>query len=501
MKNFRILLIHELRSQMKSFTFVVMIPVALVVSFLVTNLQVASYKDRRELFEEQYRQSQEQLNNIYFYSQLRVDVYMPPLPLSVFAGGLDERIGNKITVSPLDLLELSATSQRGNAFIKLFNKIDIMGIVRIMSIFIILMAASPIAQEREQQTGKLIFSNNVGKLEYYLSKYVALMTIAGIMSLLTFGVPALRMWLDSQMKLSLADTGSIVLMLLSSLLYLSVFVLISLSVSAASSKVSMATFASLMVWVLLTHVYPFTVNSVIDRLIKVPSDNSVTEQIEKIDRELEEKNILFALENDAQIDRGWCMVSEGNIPGSIAQYNLAERLYFEKAKKMNDYVLPNWIQRINQVESIKDGQKRSLFSSKVWYDRFTFFIPDRVYQYLCEQLAGTGYTFREKQFTEAAKNYRLILTSYIQSKNGFGYPYFTQIPESEMRDRYEEYLPAVVERYCNDENSVKINTADFPQFNMPHRSGDMVSWVGFILMNLIFGVLSLWIYNKHLPFK
>jgi ABC-type transport system involved in multi-copper enzyme maturation permease subunit len=478
-----------------------MIPVALIVSFLVTNLQVTSYKDRRELFEEQYRQSQEQLDNIYFYSQLRVDVYMPPLPLSVFAGGLDERIGNKITVSALDLLELTTTSQRGNAFIKLFNKIDIMGIVHIMSIFIILMAACPIAQEREQQTGKLIFVNNVGKLEYYLSKYVALMAIAGIMALITFGVPVLWMWLDSQMKLSLADIGSIVLMMLSSLLYLSVFVLISLSVSAASPKVSMATFSSLIVWILLTHIYPFAVNTVIDRLIKVPSDNSMTEQIEKIDRELEKKNILFALENDAQIDRSWCMISEGNVPGSIAQYNLAERSYFEKAKKMNDYVLPNWIQRINQVEIIKDGQKRSLFSSKVWYDRFTFFIPDRVYQHLCEQLAGTDYTFREKQFVEAAKNYRLILTNYTQSKNGFGYSYFTQMPESEMCNRYEEYLPAVVERYCNDEDLVKINTADLPQFNMPHRSKSTVSWVGFMLMNLIFGAISLWTYIKHVPFK
>jgi ABC-type transport system involved in multi-copper enzyme maturation permease subunit len=501
MKTFKLLLTQELLAQMRTFTFIAMIPIALVVSLLVTNMQLALYKDSCEIFEEQQRQSQEQLNNIYFYSQLKVDVYMPPSPLSVFAKGLDESVGNKITVSALYLPELTATSQRGNAFIKLFNSIDITGIVPILSIFIVLMAACPIAQEREQQTGKLIFANSVGRLEYFLSKYVALLAIVGIMILVTFTVPVIWMWFDPQVALSLTDIGAIALMMLSGIFYLSVFVLISLAISAASPKISVATLSSLMVWIMLMYIYPYTVNSVINRLVKVPSDNSVSEQIEKIDRELYEKSILFAMENDANIDRGWCSISMGEVPGLITQYNLAEKAYFEKAKKMLDYVLPNLFQRISQVEAIKNDQKKYLLHKKEWYDRFVFFIPDRIFQNLCEQLAGTDYRFREKQFIEASKNYRSVLINYIQSKNGFGYPFFTQIHESEMRDRYEEYLPSVVERYCNNENQVKLNAADFPQFNMPKHSSSTIVWVGLLLMNLIFGTLSLYIYNKYVSFK
>ena len=502
MKNFKTLLTHELQSQMKSFTFVVMIPVALVLSLLVTSLQVSSYKDRREVFEEQQRQSQEQLNNMYFYSELKVDVYMPPSPLSVFAKGLDESIGNKITVSALDVPELTATSQRSNVFIKLFNSIDITGIVRILSIFIVLMAACPIAQEREQQTGKLIFANGAGRLEYYLSKYVALMAIAGIITLITFIVPIIWMWFTPQVGLSLANIGSIVLMILSGILYLSVFILISLAISAASPKISIATLASLMVWIMLTYIYPFTVNSVIDRLVKLPSDNSVSEQITQIDRDIYEKAVLFVVENDANVNRGWCaLLTSREVPGLILQYNLAEKAYFEKAKKMLDYAMPVWFQRINQIMTIKEGQKKQLLRKKEWYDRFAFFLPDRVFQSLCEQSAGTDYNFREKQFTEAAKSFRSVLIDYMQSRNGFGYPFFTQMPESEMLDHYEEYPEAVVERYCKNENQVKLNAADFPQFNMPQRSSGAMAWTGLLLMNLIFGALSLRIYNKYVSFK
>jgi ABC-type transport system involved in multi-copper enzyme maturation permease subunit len=478
-----------------------MIPLALIMSVLVTNLQLTSYKDRAAICEEQQRNSQEQLNDICFYSQVKMDVYMSPSPLSIFAKGLDESIGNKITVSALDAVELTTTSQRGNAFIRIFNSIDITGIVRILSIFMVLMAACPIAQEREQQTGKLIFAGSVGQFEYYLAKYATLIIIACMMTLITFMTPLLWMWLDPQVGLTLADMASIALIMLSGVLYLSVFVLISLAISAVSPKMSVATLTSLMVWIMLAFIYPFTVNSVIDRLVKVPSDNNVNEQIVELENDLLEKCILFRLENDANIDRAWCSISM-ELPGIIVIYTLAEKAYFEKAKKILDYALPICIQRVRRTEEIKESQKKDLLRKKIWYERFAFFIPDRVYQNSTEQLARTDYASREKLFIETAKNHRSALMSYIQSKGGFGYPFFTQVPEVEMRDRYEDYPPAIVERYCKDEVQVKLNIADeLPQFNMPRRSSGVTALAGLLLMNLIFGFLSLWIYNKYVSFK
>ncbi len=497
MKNFKLLLTQELLAQMRTFTFVVMIPVALVVSVLVTNLQLTSYKDRREVFEEQQRQSQEQLNNIYFYSQLKVDVYMPPSPLSVFAKGLDESIGNKITVSALDLPELTTASQRGNAFIKLFNSIDITGIVRILSIFIVLMAACPIAQEREQQTGKLIFANSTGRLEYYLSKYTALMVIAGIMVLVTFVVPLVWMWFDPRVELSLANTGSIALMMLSSILYLSVFVLISLAISAASPKISIATLASLMVWVTLAYIYPFTANSVIDRLVKVPSDNGIAEQIEKIDQEawkdansFREGKKLHVMQSNYGMSMNGLFITENR--GTT-------KAVYEATKMLHDYTIPKQLDKISKVETIKNGQKAKQLYKKQLYDKIAFVIPDRIYQHVCESLASTDYDSREKRYTDATKNYQSALTQYIQSAGGFGYAFFTQMPESEMRDSWNDYPQDVIDRYCA--HPEPLNLAGLPQFTIPRKTTDLSAWVILLLFNLVVGYLSAWVYNKYLSFK
>ena len=499
MKNFKILLLHELHDQLKTFSFLVMILTALVVGLLVTNVQITSFKDRWAVYKEQSQQSQESLENMYFYSQLKVDVYMPPTVLSVFAKGLDETIGNKITVSALDLPELTVTSQRGNAFIKIFNNIDISGIVKILSIFIILMATCPIAMNREQQTGKLIFSGSVGRLEYYLSKYVALMIIACIVTLVIFFIPILWIWFDAQVELKLSDTVSILFMAFSSILYFSIFILIGLAVSAMSAKISIATLSGLMIWIILAYVYPFTVNSIIDRTVKVPSDNSIAEQIKKIENDVMVENYLYMLENNLNIHRSLGDMSM-LMAGVVTKNTVTTKTVMEDTKRMHDFTLPNVFKSINTITEIKENQKTHLIRKKALYDLFAFFLPDRIYQNLCEEVAGTNYNFREKQFTDAAKNYRSVFMNYVQSKNGFGYAFFTQMPESEWFEDNARYSREIRDRYSEPENLSKI-ASDLPQFNMPHRSKGYMALMWLFLANIIAGGMSLWIYNKYLSFK
>jgi len=499
MKNFKILLLHELQSQLKSFTFIVMIPVALVVSLLVTNLQVTSYKDRMQVYLEQQKQSNERLEQIYVYSQFAVDVYMPPAALSVFAKGLDESIGNKITVSVMEPPELSNTSQRGNAFIKIFNNIDISGVVKILSIFMVLMAACPVAMDRERLTGKQTFANPVSRLEYYLSKYAALMAVACIMTAVIFITPVAWMTFDAQVELTLSAMGSVLLMMMFSILYLSVFVLVSLSVSVLSPKVSVATVSSLMVWAMLVFVYPFTVNSMIDRLVKIPSETAISEQITQIDAEVMKDLMQFYQERRINMSSMCWMAMER--PGIVNMNYITTKDAFEDCKSMNDFSLPNWWNRDNLVLSLKDVHKKKLLQKRQLYERFAFFVPDNIYQNVCEQIARTDYDFREGQFMDAARNYRNVLMDYVRSKNGFGYKFFTPMPETEMRNTSEEYSQEVKDKYCNRQFD-NIFTAETPRFTFFHRTKTPATWmVLLVLLNLALGALSIQICNKFLKFN
>jgi ABC-type transport system involved in multi-copper enzyme maturation permease subunit len=499
MKNFKFLLLQEARGQLKTFSFLVMILTALAVGLLVTRVQVTSFKDRWAVYREQQQQSQDRLADACYYSQIKVDVYMPPTVLSVFAKGLDETVGNKITVSALDLPEPVFTSQRGDAFLKIFNNMDIAGVMKILSIFIILMATCPIALDREQQIGKLIFSGPVGRLEYYLSKYVSLLVVACIGALVAFFIPLVWIWFDPQVSLSLPEAGSILYMLFLSVLYFSVFIFIGLAVSAMSAKISTATLSGLMVWVMLAYVYPFAVNSVIDRTVKVTSDSVINDRIEKLENKIRIETLQFIKDNNLSGGGTACNYSTDG-RGIIEELSIASKALFIQGLKSNEFSLPKWFNHINTVTEMKENQKKQLLRKKTLYDRFAFFLPDRIYQNLCEAATGTDYHFREERFIEAAKNYRTILMEYTQSKNGFGYAYFTQLPKAEMRDDYSDYSPDMIDKYCEEENLSKI-ASGIPQFNHPHRPPGFMAWLGLLLTNIILGGISLWIYNKHLSFK
>jgi ABC-type transport system involved in multi-copper enzyme maturation permease subunit len=498
MKNFKTLLLQELKGQIRTFTFLVMMPAAIIISILISNFQIDFYKARKEVFQEQQLQSNERLKEIFFYSDLKVDLFVPPSVLSIFSKGIDESIGNKLTVSILDQPELKTTSQQGNAFIKIFNNMDITGIIKIMSIFIVLLAACPIVKDREERTGKLIFANSVGRFEYFLSKYVSLMIIAFVMVFTVMIIPVIWMNIDPKIELTSLTYGSILLILLACICYLSIYILISLTLSAICSRMSIATLYSLIVWTILAFIYPYTANSVIDRMIPVVSDYSISDQIQKMDENIMFDNMKFIEETDNFINRSWCSMSQNDI-GLITEYTMADKNYFNKAKAIVDNLLPKWWKRISDVDAMKENQKKQLLSKKLIYDKVTFLIPDRTFQSICDYSAETDYNFREKRFTDAAKSYRSVFMDYVKSKGGFGYPFFTQVPEQLMLDNYEDYPPGFEERYC--ENLKPLDLSDLPQFDMPTQSKIAESWIGLLISFAFSVLLSLFVYFKYLSFN
>jgi hypothetical protein len=88
---------------------------------------------------------------------------------------------------------------------------------------------------------------------------------------------------------------------------------------------------------------------------------------------------------------------------------------------------------------------------------------------------------------------------YIQSKNGFSYAFFTQVPESEMRENYEDYPSHFEDKYCR--NMQPLNLSDMPQFQMFYKSEMSLSWMGLLILNLFVGILSILLYKKYTSFK
>ena len=75
MKIFRILLIHELKQQAKSFIFVLMMLVSLLMSFVCGFIQVNDFTERQAVYQEELRTSLEQQKEALAYSQFTIPAF------------------------------------------------------------------------------------------------------------------------------------------------------------------------------------------------------------------------------------------------------------------------------------------------------------------------------------------------------------------------------------------------------------------------------------------
>jgi hypothetical protein len=255
-----------------------------------------------------------------------------------------------------------------------------------------------------------------------------------------------------------------------------------------------------MIWAMMVYVYPFTVNSIVDRLVRIPSNISIHEQITQMEDEMRAELQQYRKENPLPSCSSSCMMSSSS--WITTNLNITTKECFEAYRAMNDFLLPKRQFVVDRIYTIKDSQKKQQLHKRILYEHLAFFIPDNMYRNCCEQLAGTDYAFREYQFMDAARNYRNVLMDYIRSKNGFGYAFFTQMSESEMRESYDDYSQSILDRYCEEENLNKIFTAEVPRFTFFRQSRSSATWmVLLVLLNVVFCGLSIPICNKYLSFK
>jgi len=234
-------------------------------SFVCGFIQVGDFSERQAVYREELRVVQDQQKDALAYSQLTVPVLFAPNPMSIFYRGVDESIGNKAIISPVRLADFETSSQRRNPFLAMFANLDISGIVKILSVFVLLLAAGLISGEREERTYHLIFANSVKGFDYYLSKFCAT-SISTLLSLFVLFFGACILVVASPMIQTTAGFwGRMGLVFLTSYLYLSVFITLGLIVSARSQHAGTSVLWGVIIWIGISFIYPNLVSTIAEK--------------------------------------------------------------------------------------------------------------------------------------------------------------------------------------------------------------------------------------------
>jgi len=508
---FKILLLHELKQQSKSFIFILMLIVSLLMSFVCGFIQVNDFSERQAAYKEELRVSLEQQKEALAYSQFTVPVLFAPNPLSIFYRGIDESIGNKSIISPVRLPDFETTSQRRNPFLAMFANLDISGIVKILSIFVLLLAAGLISGEREERTFHLIFANPVKRFDYYLSKFCA----TGISTLLSlfilFFVTGILVAASPMISTTVAFWARLGLVFLTSFLYLSVFIALGLMVSARSQSAGTSVLWGVIIWIGISFIYPNLVSTIADK--PLDADNRLANrEIKNIEEDSFQKFVAKLVWNLDPYKMIHIPISRELDPNILEQKLFARISFLVPAvtsmseKAVLESHLANWEtmfpilwQYQQEMQAQKDLMRQKQLKQQNTSHAFTCFLPDVLFEQSLATLTNTGIDYRDEYMRMELRRFRSQVFNYLDSKKAFSEKFFTQFPKERWRDEWDDYTDAEKEMYGNHtkpENYPRLSIADAPVFTFAEKFDFPVSLPVLLGVNILLLIAGLALFQK-----
>jgi ABC-type transport system involved in multi-copper enzyme maturation permease subunit len=434
---------RELLAHLLAYRFFVAMIVLLALVIANTVVLIYDYERRLALYDNAVQSHHDEVVSTQTFSRLRLNVDRPPNPLSLFNRGLDKRLGNTVRVHRAFVPTLWDAGLHGmdNPFLNLLSSIDLVVVFQVvLSLLALLYAYDAVAGEHEKGTLRLIMTTSASRGKILLAKYIGAMA--------TLVVPLTISLILTQILIS--GSGSIVLsgddwiriggFYLTSILYLSVFYLMGLLISATTRRTATALMSCMFAWVFLVLIYPnlilFAVNPKINPEEKGRAVFQELAQIwEQFDRER-----LQLLKNDSlegehpRLNVG----GPGSTYGPSFRSNPMTLRYFHEhamsfsdlseesettvphAKAFFQHIEPLRIKTAERAWIVRQQALTRIFMRPAQRDRFLIRVsPASAFDLATEAWLGTN-LYGLEHFFEAARQYRQTLVQYFYDKNAFG---------------------------------------------------------------------------------
>ena len=235
-----------------------MIAAVLIITSVFTGYQV--YREELSWHATAKSENIKALTNLGSYASLKSEgskAIRPPSRMSIFVKGVDSTIGKASTVTENPGLVLRDSRFGLNPIFAVFGELDLNFIVTmILSLFALLFSYNAISGERELGTLKQVLSNPVGRAGFIVGKSVGGLVILAITLLVPFLLALLMLMLLFGVNFSGDEWVRIGLMTLAFFLYLAVFYMLGMLMSALTRNSFVSFLLCLFVWVLSVAIIP-----------------------------------------------------------------------------------------------------------------------------------------------------------------------------------------------------------------------------------------------------
>jgi len=275
----------EFYSNVITARFIVGFVICLMLISASAYVAIQDYERRLNDYNVAVREHRDEIQGSRTYSEVRPKVDRKPNPLSIFNKGMDRRLGNTFNarISAVPMIYDGERHGAYNPFLALFSSIDLAFIFQIvLSLLALLFAYDAISGEREGGTLKLMMSNPVPRSSVLMGKYLSALLSLFWPIAVSIIIALLMIMFSGKVSLTGGHFLRILLFVVVSLLYVSLFYLIGLLISTKTRRTATSLMLAMFVWVFLTLIYPNAGGFLADRAIKSDPGKEQFSQIEEL---------------------------------------------------------------------------------------------------------------------------------------------------------------------------------------------------------------------------
>ena len=261
----------------------------LVIPFTII-VSVDNYENQVRVYKIEQAQADKELKECRVWSFVRPTVVSEPRPLSIFSTGIMNNIGNKITVYFQDypLFPEGHTNTRDNPLLNAFFSIDFVRVVAILiSLLALVFSYDSITREREDGTMKLTFTGQVNRVSFLLGKLLGLLLTLLPILLFCYLLACLIILVNPDISFSVSDWSGLILLFLTSVIYMMVFLLLGMFISSRVTHSSSSIILSLLCWIWFLFLMPNIATYLSQSISKAPLYDNVQAAMHEYDKEFQ----------------------------------------------------------------------------------------------------------------------------------------------------------------------------------------------------------------------
>ena len=451
-----------------SVRFVIGFALCLVIIPFTMIVSVDDFENQMRIYRIDQQKAENKLKEFQVFSQLRPTIVKEPEILSIFSKGISANVGNTIQMKfgEYPVFPSGHTSSRDNPLLNAFFSLDFAMVIAILiSLLALVFSYDTFTREREDGTMKLVFTTKTSRISFIFGKLSGLLLTLLPILIFCYMLACLIVLISPGISLNGSNWTGIFLLFFTSIIYMLVFILLGMFISALTTHSSSSIILCLLSWIGFLFLIPNIATYASQSISRIPLYDNVQAVIIDYRNEFEKQYWELLYEKTREMGVG---IQWWNHTGGDDGYEMIAGGMWEVAKAhqmRNTQSEPLRLEMADKIWVVQKEYLDQLIHQQRVQQYLSWLSPSEIFGQVTDALCRTDMNAFLK-YMESQRDYREAVVRYFTDNKLFeSFTYFTPQLESHFptKKEMEEDTKSHPENWHSYINS-EINADNMPRY-------------------------------------